>query len=282
MGRVTLNVSSIGRSLQLYRDVLGFHLLTRDPNRALLGTEDQLPILELIELPEAQPRPPGTTGLFHFAVLVPTRSDLGRLLGRIRKAGISIGQSDHLVSESLYLADPDGIGIELYRDRPRDEWKWDGNRVTMASEPLNLRSLLEDGAADPRTWNGLPAGTTVGHIHLNVGDLTVARHFYGDILGFDLTSRFPGALFMSAGGYHHHLGLNTWESSGGAPAPDGAVGMRSYTIAFSSRAAREQTEDRLRENGVAVEVADDAHEVLDPWRNRIRLVTPQPDALEEI
>jgi catechol 2,3-dioxygenase len=145
-------------------------------------------------------------------VLLPDRASLGRFFRHVSALRVPLGASDHLVSEALYLSDPDGLGIEVYADRPRAEWRWAGRQVQMATEPLDAPSLL--GAAGEGSWKGAPAGTVMGHVHLHVGDLDRAREFYHGGVGLDLTSwSYPGALFLSAGGYHHHLGVNTWASS---------------------------------------------------------------------
>src|SRR3569833_1185541 len=168
MGPVTLRVVDVDRSLQFYRDVLGFAVIDRSAQGAVIGTGDRA-LLELIEDKAATPRPAGTTGLYHVAILVPTRGDLGRLVSRILEAAIHIGQSDHLVSEAIYLSDPDGNGLELYRDWPRDQWTWIDGQVRMAIDPLSLTDLMLVGRTGQ--WVGLPEGSVVGLVHLNVGDL---------------------------------------------------------------------------------------------------------------
>jgi len=268
MGTVTLRVVDIDRSLRFYRDVLGFSVIDRDGGTVQLGAGDRV-LLELVETKSAMPRPRGTTGLYHVAILLPTRGDLGRILARIVEAGIPLGQSDHLVSEALYLSDPDGNGLELYRDRPRDQWKWRDGQVAMAVDPLDLRALLADGRNGE--WKGLPEGTVVGHVHLNVADLKTAEEFYHGVLGFDIVAKLPGALFVSAGGYHHHLGLNVWESRGGHVAPPSSVGLIQYTIELTSQAAVDSVLGRLKAAGVAVDEIDGAVEFGDPFGNKVSL-----------
>lgn len=268
MGTVTLRVVDVDRSLRFYRDVLGFSVIDREGGTVRLGAGDQV-LLELVEYKSATSRPRGTTGLYHVAILLPTRGDLGRILARIVEAGIPIGQSDHLVSEALYLSDPDGNGIELYRDRPRDQWTWQGGQVAMAVDPLDLRALLADGKTGE--WKGLPEGTVVGHVHLNVADLKTAEEFYHGVLGFDVVARLPGALFVSAGGYHHHLGLNVWESRGGHPAPPSSVGLVRYTIELTLQASVDSVRGRLEAAGVAVDQIDGGIEFGDPFGNQVRL-----------
>src|SRR5919201_2881222 len=242
MGAVRLTVADLDRARDFYRDAIGL-TERRSPDGVLrLGSADpsDLPVVELVGDPDAPPRPRGTTGLFHLAILVPSRPDLARALQRIAEAGWHLnGASDHLVSEALYLSDPEDNGIELYRDRPRDEWPVRDGVIQMSTLPLDLDGVLgelrrEDASA------GMPPGTRIGHVHLNVGDLASAEAFYSGALGFDVTVRgYPGALFVSAGGYHHHLGLNTWAGEGAPPAPHGSRGLREFQIVLPSRGALE-------------------------------------------
>src|SRR4051812_31941684 len=181
----------------------------------------------------APPRPPGTTGLFHLAILVPTRVELARAARRVMRFGWSLtGASDHLVSEALYLNDPEGNGIEIYRDRPREEWRYDERgEMQMATIPLDLDGVMGELAPDANGDAGMPAGTRTGHVHLQVSELPAAEEFYEHGLGFDVTVRsYPGALFVSAGGYHHHIGMNTWTSQGGSPPPPGSRGLDWFQV----------------------------------------------------
>lgn len=199
--------------------------------QAALGAGE--PWLVLHAAPTAPPRPRGTTGLYHFAVLVPSRADLAQSLRRLLDTRTPLqGVADHGVSESLYLADPDGIGIEIYRDRPRHEWPFVNGQLRMTTDPLDLEGLLaEHPAPEHPSPHHLAPDTRVGHIHLQVSDLDAARRFYVDVLGFELMQRFGrGALFVAAGGYHHHLGLNTWEGVGAPPPPAGAIGLDHFEV----------------------------------------------------
>ena len=221
MGAVRLTVADLEGMRDFYRDAIGLTELAGEGDVVRLGADSQS-IVELVGDPDAPPRPRGTSGLFHLAILVPTRADLARALQRVAEAGWRLsGASDHLVSEALYLSDPEGNGIELYRDRPREEWPVRDGVLQMDTLPLDLDGVLgelrrEDAQA------GMPSGTRIGHVHLNVGDLTAAEAFYSGGLGFDVMVRgYPGALFVSAGGYHHHLGLNTWAGEGAPPATRG-------------------------------------------------------------
>ncbi|MGO8673426.1 MAG: VOC family protein [Capsulimonadaceae bacterium] len=272
MGRVALRVADLRRSLRFYTEILGFRDFSETPGTALLGAESGEILLELVEAPVALPVVSTATGLYHAAILTPTRADLGRLLQRLIEREIPFGQSDHLVSEALYLSDPDGHGLELYSDRPRSEWSWSNGSVAMAVDPLDLDGLLAEADSDGAQWTGLPAGTRIGHVHLRVGDLTVASEFYHGILGFDITCSMSGALFVSAGRYHHHLGLNVWQSKGRGPAPTRAAAMDYFTIVLPNADALAGLAQQLEDAGVpSTQLSPSTLRILDPWRNVIIL-----------
>ena len=215
VGRVRLQVSDVARSLAFYEQIVGLHLLEHSATHAQLGVDDVV----LVELHAGATRPLSARhlGLYHFAILLPDRPSLGIALKRLIEHGIQPGAADHLVSEALYISDPDGLGIEIYRDRPREEWTVRDNQLMMSSDPLDFEGLLTAGRPDRLT--ALPSKTVIGHVHLHVGDLETARKFYHDEIGLDLVVwSYPGALFLSAGGYHHHLGLNTWAGPNAQPA----------------------------------------------------------------
>lgn len=223
LGRVSLQVADLERSVTYYRRVLGLRVLDRATSHATLAAEgDDRPLVELHERPGAAPVPRrGRLGLFHFAILLPDRAALGRFVAHLAKLGEPAGASDHRVSEAIYLHDPDGLGVEVYADRPRSTWRHVGRQLVMTTEPLDIEDLLLAGRGEP--WTGMPAGTVIGHVHLRVGDLAAAEAFYHEALGFDkVVWTYPGALFLSAGGYHHHLGLNVWASSPEPQGPDDA------------------------------------------------------------
>jgi catechol 2,3-dioxygenase len=278
LGLVALTVADLAESTAFYKDVLGFQALQEDKGQAVLGAGGT-PLLVLHELPGAGPAPTnrtGLTGLYHFAILVPTRLDLGRSLLHMVESGYPLGgASDHLVSEALYLSDPDGNGIEIYRDRPRNEWPHRNGQLQMASDPLDLHALIAEAQADHRPWNGLAAGTRLGHMHLQVADIPQARDFYHGVLGFDIIFDWErmGALFVSAGGYHHHLGLNTWHSRGGRPAPEGSAGLRYFTVNLPDRDTLGEVLARLDTAGVPYREENGGVVVDDPWRNSILLTT---------
>jgi len=238
IGTVHLRVRDLEAQVSFYEEVLGFFRLAEDGATAVLGTaEDPSPLLVLHASAGAPVRGPGTTGLFHVAFRVPTRADLGGMIQRIRGHRYTIdGFADHNVSEAVYLADPEGNGLELYVDRARDVWHGVDGGIYMTTEPLDLPGLL---LAGPRPAPRLPEGTVVGHIHLRVSTLAGAEAFYVERLGFDVTTRsYPGALFVSAGGYHHHVGLNVWGGEGARPPEEGSLGLVSFDLVVPSADAR--------------------------------------------
>src|SRR2546423_9313830 len=245
MGPVHLTVSDLDRSLGYYRRVVGLDVLEQGAGRALLGA-DSTELLGLVEEPGAEPSD-GYTGLYHFALLVPDRPSLARWLAHAVRDRVSLtGLSDHYVSEAIYLRDPDRHGIEIYADRPRELWEGQvGQRMT--TEPLDVADLL--GQADGES-DRLPAGTTMGHVHLKVAAIPDTVEFYRDVLGFDLVvERVPQAAFLSAGGYHHHLGANTWESAGAPSPPESSAALRYATIVLPSVEERDEVARRVPEAG---------------------------------
>jgi catechol 2,3-dioxygenase len=274
MGAVRLTVGDIDRVRDFYRDAIGLSELENSEGIIRLGTGDSADgaLVELVGDPDAPPRPRGTSGLFHLAILVPGRPDLARALQRIAEAGWRLsGASDHLVSEALYTSDPEGNGIELYRDRPRDEWPVRDGVLQMDTLPLDLDGVLGELRREDANA-GMPPGTRIGHVHLNIGDLAAAEAFYSGALGFDVTVRgYPGALFVSAGGYHHHLGLNTWAGEGAPPPPAGSRGLREFEIVLPSADAVAAEEDRLREAGFEPEREDQRVRTTDPSGNSVVL-----------
>ncbi|HEX8036744.1 MAG TPA: VOC family protein [Ktedonobacterales bacterium] len=280
VGLLSLAVANLERSVIFYRDALGFAVLERGDSQATLGAGDT-PLLLLTEEPGATPWPhdrQSFTGLYHFAILVPTRADLGRWLQHWLELGFPLpGQGDHLVSEALYLSDPDGNGIEVYRDRPRSEWRWVNGTVQMAADPVDIRGVLEEAQRAGQPWTGMAPGTRLGHMHLQVGDIPQAEGFYHGVLGFDIVARMPSALFVSAGGYHHHIGMNTWHSRGAGPAPAGFAGLRFFTIESPTEEARANLVARVRAAGLEAREHDGVVAIDDPWQNTILLTVGTAD-----
>jgi catechol 2,3-dioxygenase len=273
IGAVTLRVADADRSLAWYRDMMGMQLIDRTPERLSFGAGGKA-FLFLEVRDGAPPRVDETTGLYHVAILVPDRASLGGVLARIASAGVRrLGASDHLVSEALYIWDPDNNGLEIYRDRPREEWIWQNGRVQMATEPLDRRSVAMEGIDAGKHLEPMPVGTKIGHVHLQVGDLAQAHDFYTGVLGFEPTSARGGALFVSAGGYHHHLGLNVWHSLNAPPAAPDAAGLVEFEIVVPDRAALDAVRRRLEAAGHKATGDGESFRVLDPWRILIRLRT---------
>jgi catechol 2,3-dioxygenase len=271
MGTVRLTVSDLSRSRAFYEESLGLAGHPLADGELALGVGDERALVALREDRSASTRDPRATGLFHLAVLLPSRLDLAHALRRLAESRWPLdGASDHLVSEALYLSDPDGNGIEIYRDRPRDEWTHGEIGPEMATLPLDLRSLADELEAATGPQPEAPAETTIGHVHLQVAELREVERFYAELLGFDVTVRgYPGALFVSAGGYHHHLGLNTWHSAGSAAPAPGALGLRSYEILLPDEDELARVTARLADAGIAAEADPEhgGHLVRDPSGN---------------
>ncbi len=277
LGPVRLRVADLDRMAAFYARAIGLRELGRHGAEVVLGTGDGTVLVELEGDPGAPARPGRSTGLFHQAILVPTRADLGVALQRVLDAGWGFtGASDHLVSEALYLADPEGNGIELYRDRPREEWRRDAaGALEMATLALDVDGVIA-AASGAAADEGMPDGTVMGHVHLQVADVPAAERHYAGALGFDVTVRgYPGALFVAAGGYHHHLGLNTWGTRGAPPPPPGARGLMRYRVVVPSPADVRAIGLRLDDAGVAAEARDGGLEVVDPSGNRALVVSAE-------
>lgn len=249
VGRIRLRVSDLERSLAFYRDFLGFQHVDAGESIARIGVSADSPtIFELRENPGIARAPRRAAGLYHAAILLPERRDLARIVRHFTENDFQFGQADHAVSEALYLDDPNGNGLEIYVDRPREEWPMEGSTVRMTADPIDFQGLLSTLAGDDDRWAGMPDGTSIGHIHLRVSDLDRACRFYVDTLGFDVMQEsYSGALFVSAGGYHHHLGMNIWESRGQTVASANVAGLDSYAIVLPDRESWEQAVARISE-----------------------------------
>jgi catechol 2,3-dioxygenase len=271
VGHVRLQVSNLGASLLYYTRVLGLRVLSQEGTVARLGPEDGPVLIELHERAGARPVPRrGLLGLYHFAILLPDRAALGRFVAHLGEIGAHAGSADHLVSEALYLSDPDGLGIEVYADRPREQWQVRGREVAMATEPLDLRALIRVAGGEP--WTGMPAGTTIGHVHFHVGALGDAEAFYHFALGFDkVVWSYPGALFFSAGGYHHHVGTNTWAA--GTPAA-GADDARLLEWELRLPTAKDIDATAASAARAGYDIRDEGGDrlITDPWGTTVRLI----------
>ena len=272
LGAVRLQVRNLARSVEYYERVLGLgrRAIAGDAIGLAADGEEQ-PLVWLQERADARPVPHGgRLGLYHFAILLTERASLGRFVRHLAELGEYAGSADHAVSEALYLSDPDGLGIEVYADRPRASWRVEGRQLYMTTERLNMRDLLL--ATDSAPWTGMPRGTVMGHVHLHVGSLDRAAAFYHEGLGLDkVVWTYPGALFLSAGGYHHHLGTNTWSS--GPPATDEDSRLLSWTVVLPSTADVEAAVRSIESAGYRVAREDGAVTAEDPWGTRVRLET---------
>lgn len=273
IGTVRLTVSDLERSRRFYEQVLGLRPADREDGTVSLTAGGDRVLIELRCDSSAPERDPGAPGLFHLAVLLPDRLQLAMALARLGTTRWPLGgASDHLVSEALYLSDPDGTGIEVYRDRPREQWRTREGSLEMATLPLDLKHLLGELGDVEQVDPVAPPGTTIGHVHLQVSELEESEAFYVGVLGFEVTVRtYPGALFVSAGGYHHHIGLNTWHSQGAAPANPRALGLRSFEVVLPSSDDLENVLSRIRAAGLESETSAAGHLVRDPSGNGVLL-----------
>ncbi|MGZ9583607.1 VOC family protein [Paenibacillus marinisediminis] len=267
---ITLQVSQLEKSIAFYVDLLGFKVLKREESRVVLTADGITPLIILEQPQGVKPKQPRTSGLYHFAILLPTRADLGKFLEHLAEKQIGIGAADHTVSEALYFSDPDDNGIEVYIDRPSETWTWNNNQVLMTTDPLNAHGVLAAGNGEK--WTGMPAGTLMGHIHLHVSNLQEAKEFYTEMLGYEVVCEYGSqALFLSSGKYHHHIGLNTWNGEG-APAPDArSAGMKEYSIAIPSESYKQRVIQSLVVKNINFEEVDGVLYTSDPSHNRIAL-----------
>jgi catechol 2,3-dioxygenase len=268
-GRVRLQVADLDRSIAYYGNVVGLREHQRTNGHAVLG-DGVTPLVVLEENRGAQHLGRHSRlGLYHFALLLPHRLALARFVRHLAIEGVGFGQADHLVSEAIYLTDPDGLGIEVYADRARSEWRIEDGQIAMATDPLRVQDLLSLARDEP--WSGVPEGTRMGHVHLHVGDIEDGARFYHAALGFDKTVwTYPGALFLSAGGYHHHLGTNTW-AAGAPPAADGEARLLDWVLVVPTDADAEATARSVESAGYPVEQIGAAWLTADPWGTALRI-----------
>lgn len=266
-----LRVDSLHRALQFYQNALGFRILEQDESRARLTADGETSILSLVQPQNVVPKVPRRAGLYHFAILLPTRDDLAHLVRHLAKQGVRFGSADHLVSEAIYFEDPSGNGIEVYADTDPSTWAWDQDGVGMDTKPLDFDDLLGAGVTRDEAFE-LPEQTIIGHIHLHVSHLQEAETFYVEGLGFDVATRFrDSAIFLSTRRYHHHVALNVWNGVGAPPTLKESVGLDYFTLVYPDEAARKEAIERLTSLGVTVTGDDGKLFVTDPAGNDIEL-----------
>lgn len=270
VANVTINVTDIKRSTEFYQQIIGFQVLSQTANEVQLTADGKTALLTLIQPDHAGRKQPRTTGLYHFAILLPSRQSLASIVPHLINQGVQLGSSDHLVSEALYFADPDGNGIEIYRDRLPEEWTWNEGSVEMTVDPLNFEDLLTKENVLP--WTGLPKNTVMGHIHLHVDDLQAAENFYTQGLDFEVVTRYGHqAIFIADNKYHHHIGLNVWNGIG-APRPAAhSAGLVHYTLVVEDAEKQKRFEEHLSTLGARVEWNDEVLITEDPAGNEIHI-----------
>lgn len=270
IGAVGLIARDLGRLTAYYRDLLGLIVQAQTPQGATLGV-DGVTLIELTQRPDALSDDAREAGLYHTAFLMPTRADFARWILHVAKTRVPItGASDHDVSEAIYLDDPEGNGVEVYHDRPREQWRRDGATIFQKTDPLDIDAIVRE--VDPATasYPGAPGGLRVGHMHLRVGEIARAEAFYCGVLGLDVTRRRGGATFMSSGGYHHHVAVNTWHSDGAGMHNAKRAGLDWFTFEVNDRATLDGARQRLAAAGAATEDMADGFSTTDPWGTRIR------------
>ena len=271
VGQVRLKIEDLDRSLKFYQEIMGFAILDRTDTTANLTADGKTSILKLEQPEGIQPKQARTTGMYHFALLLPTRKDLANFVIHLSENNIQMGAADHLVSEALYIKDLDGNEIEIYVDRDPEVWDWNGEEVAMTTDPLNFQELISHRVPDEK-WVGLPTETVMGHIHLHVAELEKTEEFYVKGLGFDVVNRFGSqALFLSTAKYHHHIGLNTWNGVGAAKPAENTVGMESVEFIYNDKAAIEATVAKLEKIGATVVEEDGRTFTYDPSGIKIEL-----------
>ena len=281
VGRVRLAIADLERSVSFYTKVIGLQVLERSASFASLGPAGSSDVLlDLEQVPGVRPIDRRTRlGLYHSAFLLPTRAALASFVAYLVRNGIDFGSGDHLYSEALYLVDPDGLSVEVYADRSRDRWIYEGRELVSATEPLDFKDLL---TGESTTWKGMPAGTVVGHVHLYVGDLQQASRFYHEVLGLDIvTWRYPGALFMSAGGYHHDVAVNVW-AAGSPPASATDSRLLFWELVLPDEETRQAAQQSLATAGFACDLTLTGEpSYVDPWGIQVVLVLEKPAIREQ-
>ncbi|MDQ0178033.1 VOC family protein [Bacillus chungangensis] len=271
VNQVHILAKDVERSLLFYQEIIGFRILEHIGKKVVLTADGKTPLVTIEQPENVLTKEPRTTGLYHFALLLPQRSDLAKALSHLINTGYPLqGASDHRVSEAIYLADPDGNGIEIYADRPLHSWIKEDGQILMTTERLDIENLLQETKGEP--WNGLPEHTIMGHIHLHVSDLQKAEDFYCKGLGFNVVNRYgEQATFISTGGYHHHIGMNTWNGVGAKAPAANSVGMKWFSLVFPNEKARNEAVNKLKTLGVSVQEEEGILITKDPSGNHIRL-----------
>lgn len=272
INHIVLKVQDIDRSKEFYKEIMGFDILKENNMEVILTVDRSTPLITLIQLEDVIPKLPRKTGLYHFAILLPNRLDLGLLLKNIRDNKYPlVGGSNHGVSEAIYLQDPDDNGIEIYVDTETSTWDWEASHVNMTNRALDMKGLLDEAVDE--SWDGLSPNTIIGHIHLHVSDLIQSEKFYKEGLGYDLVSSIPNqALFFSSGGYHHHIAVNIWNGKGASPLAENSAGMKYYSIVFPNVKERQITIDNLNKLGYKVKEEKYEYFTEDPSGNKIKLI----------
>jgi len=272
LGEIALTVHNLDRTAHFYTVALGLTVLARDGSRAVLGTADGHPLVTLRQDAQAPTPPANATGLYHLAIAFPTRPDLARWLQHAAALGLQLGQSDHRTHEAFYFDDPEGNGIEVYHDWPREQWPFkDGQYTSFDNSAINIPGLISPLPANDTGWTGAPVGTRMGHVHLKMKSAAATRAFYEDVLGFTIGADGMGTVFAGAGGYHHHVGNNAWHSQGGPTPQKGALGLQHYTIELSSKVELEAVTARLKAAGSQVRPIPAGAFVQDPAGTQLLL-----------
>lgn len=267
-GEVVLKVTDLDKMTRFYTEMIGFRVLEKGGNRVVLTADGHNPLLVLEQPEHILPKEPRRTGLYHFALLLPTRTDLGKAIKHFSRNEVHLGASDHLVSEALYLSDPDGNGIEIYRDREPETWTWQDGFVGMSTDPIDAQGIVM--ASGNEEWDGLPAGTIMGHVHLHVANLAETQAYY-EALGFEVVTPYPQALFMSTGKYHHHIGLNTWNGVGAHHPSKESAGLEAFTLVYPDQSTLDAAIERIKGLGATVTSTADQFVTEDPAGNGIIL-----------
>jgi catechol 2,3-dioxygenase len=269
VGAVRMMVRDLDRVMAYYRDMLGLAVQEHTPQVAILGVGG-VALLELIHRPDALPDNPHEAGLYHTAFLMPTRADLARWILRAAKARVRFtGASDHDVSEAIYLDDPEGNGVEVYSDRPREKWRRDGELIFQKTDPLDIDAIIREVDPATATYPSAPEGLRIGHVHLRVGNVARAEAFYRDVLGLDVTRRRTGATFLSSGGYHHHVAVNVWHSQGAGIRNGQRAGLDWFAMEINDQSTIDGVKMRLEAAGIIIDAIPGGFAAKDPWGTSI-------------